>query len=1608
MGLHFSLERKEAPQSKLFFRISGFNGVKKVLSFLILITVASVAAIAQTQGGYKLAFQDSVRVMMETNQNTETSMVGGTFATAWHKLSLDQQDLIIRQTDILRRRKYKPFPLLADYYGAIGFAVEREGADSEKLDSYLKVAGKVIAKEKVAGINSFFHYCRDFFEYHALHYERSYRLHAEADNYSFDYIEEAVPAPPDTTKAQDSFGQWDAANPAQDNNTVWEEDTVKTEETIPSWMQLTPQPVLSGPIMKMEGVTFNFSTAYDSTALRNTSGSLSLRTGTFVGNKGTFGWDPTGLSGDSVYFEFKDYNFNIDRPQVKAEQGRLRYIGKVETKIDGIFEFKSMRHKDKASSNYPRFMSFQSNVVMEGLSNDKMKYTGGFALNGRRLYSSSVDGDYARLEVMDEEGRKFTARSRQFEFKDSVITAKRAMIQLYQDNDSIFHPAVQLRYDYGKQRLSLDRERGQLRDAPYTSSFFNVDFSTDQIHWDLRSDSMNLITVGGNSQAAMIIESSDYYHPDDFRLLSGRGFTFHPLAVVVNYAEKNGVREFYIDDLVQAVKLKYEEARMAMTFLSQKGMINYNSGTGYVQVKEKAFHFFDAKKGEADYDNLKIHSISDKTANATINFPRRRMVVRGVEEVNVSDSLNVLLKPDSSTLTILQNRDIKFDGRITAGNFEINGKDFTFKYDSFFINLNKIDSIRFYVTETNAKGQTTRRRVNNAMVGADSTAAAEAGMPMVGKTSGTLFINLPGNKSGKLKVPHFPRLDATAGGVIYFDRSEILGGAYDRSVFFVVPPFKLDSLNDADPGSIHFDGTFVSSGMFPSFKDKLHTMPDKSLGFTHAIPLKGYSLFKADGKVYGGINLDNAGIRVNGKIEYLAATVQSPDFIFYPDSVIAKGKVGELKEMQLGSVWFPQVTLTEFVLRWKPRQDRFQLRNQKGPFNLYAATAQLNGSMTISKTGVTGAGKLITRGSESISDELGFSAKDFSARHARFQVKTTNPEKPALQGEDIRLKFNLAENFAEISPEIEGVAAIAFPYAQFRTSIQKARWDLTTQKITMTRDAHVPLENSYFYTTRKELDSLSFNAEKAEYDIKLQQMKVSGIPYIVVADAKITPENNEVLILENAKINQLKNTTIVLDTLNGYHRMINGVVDIISRKEFKGYATYQYINSVKDTFAIKMENFRLEPIAQEGSAKRGKEALQVHTVASGAVDDKMKLILAPRIFYKGNMVMYATKPALQLEGYAKLDLRKIKNYNTWLHYTQSGNEKDVYIDFDHAETEEGRKPDAGLHFASDNDLYVTFAYDKKSPDDDDFFVPSGVLFFDKESGEFKIEDRQKAAGEKLSGKTFSYNEDKQEVRFEGPVSFFRDASEFNLVASVIGSGNLATNEFRANAFLMANMNLPVQVYQAMALDLQAIVKNENVPEGLGDQTELLYKISDLVGERAVKDFEQRSLQGAVSLSTLSALNLPMVFANVNLKWSSKQKAFYSDGLLGLSHILKSDINGAFEGFMEIRKNEDGTAVFHVFIKASPESWYYLGFEDNRLMVQSGNEELNTLVSKKTNAAKAKLGELVFIPGSDEETLDFINRFRKVYYGIEAPYDLAAPASKKKDKKKDDKADDGFE
>ena len=120
----------------------------------------------------------------------------------------------------------------------------------------------------------------------------------------------------------------------------------------------------------------------------------------------------------------------------------------------------------------------------------------------------------------------------------------------------------------------------------------------------------------------MIIESNDFFNPNDYEELRGQGLGFHALVILVNYARQINSQDFTVFDLVNPTK-SLEKVKMAADFLSQKGMIWYDARTGKIHVKDKAMHVVEAEKGKADFDNMKIQSLTDTIANATLNLKER-------------------------------------------------------------------------------------------------------------------------------------------------------------------------------------------------------------------------------------------------------------------------------------------------------------------------------------------------------------------------------------------------------------------------------------------------------------------------------------------------------------------------------------------------------------------------------------------------------------------------------------------------------------------------------------------------------------------------------------------------------------------------------------------------------------------------------------------------------------------------------------------------------------------------------------------------------------------------------------------------------------------------
>ena len=1623
----------------------------KYLFIIGVLCLTHLSVLAQEiEFSYKSGvFGDEVRTLLGQINNEEAAAIGVSFAIAWNDYTPDLQSKILKQTKQMKEAGYQIRPHLTEYFGALASAINDEHASAKVLTSFLNVSQKVIDKFPSKEALTFYKKSRAFFETSAIYSSNGYQLYVKNSAYDFEFggeidviIDEAPLEQIDEEQIEeDEFLDWDEEENYEEDEwgTNWDEDTTAFEE-LPlseSLEEVVTRPIL-GPAIIFERLNLEIATSYDTAIIKNSKGAFLIMDNVFVGEKGSFDWTSVGLPSDSVFVDFKEFEFDVTQTHFVSKTAHLTYIPMLGDPIPGIFEYKPQHNVDSSKLSYPRFKSLNSYVDVKHLGGPNFYYRGGFSLAGRKILSESKYKGLSEIRIEDSGGIKFKAKSFRFIFEDSVISAKLASIVIYDKYDSIYHPAVQVTYNLASKDLVVQREKGAFKNTPYVSTMYGINFTADLIKWHLPQDSIFVTTISARNEVPLLIQSNEYFDNNVFGDVGGL-YDFNPLKLVLWYAKQQGADKFSSDNLARSRKMDPTVLRGAMLDLMGRGYINYIPLSGEVTLTDKAKHKGMAQSGTADYDNILLYSLSNKGYNGVLDLRSQEFHFKGVEKFYLSQILDVSVEADSNQITMLPNNDIKFNGKLAAGNFDYIGHDFVFRYDDFLVELNQIDSIQFYVREENSRGGK-RKKVDNAISGepkeglevkidssftqaiGDSSAFDQTQSPAerttdkpqsslsnISGTSGIMYISKPNNKSGKKIIPNFPKFTGGGtGSMVYFDRPEILGGLYDKSINFKMPPFDLDSLSDSDPAAIRFAGTFHSDGWFPDFAESIHIMPDYSLGFEHSIPPDGYQLFGGNGRLYNRLMLDKRGLVGNGKLEFLTSMVESNEIVFYLDSVAASGVQFEMRNEEFNGVMFPQASAESYHMKWLPKKDSMYVKNIGVPFNLYNGEGTLDGSLIVTNKGVRGSGTLFTHNSETLSNEYSLGGDNYRARHARFKIKSDNPEKPALFGDNVRVSFDLPSKKAEINPEVLGDAAIEFPYAQFKTSITKAVWDLENEKVFMSKPENVPIEDSYFYTTREDLDSLVFNATSAEYNMKTLELKVSGIPYIIVADSKITPENGEVLILENSKIGTLQNTSIILDTLNEFHEVYNATVTVFSRNEFEGEGTYRFINAVEDTFAIQLSDFHLEEFI-EGRRER----VEKHTVANGNIKEEDQLVISPGMLYRGNVKMLAHKPALELDGLVKLDLKSIPDYDTWIQYKSNAEQQEVVFNFDESLTSEGKLLSAGLHFKYQNfSLYSTFCYNKLDEQDEDFFKPSGFLNFKSDNNEYVILNRDKDLGLSYSGKVFGYDENTRNIRFEGPVHFIDNSKTKAIVASASGLGNMATNELSFNSFMTMNFKVPGSIFDMMGDDFHNVIEELGAVEAIEDRTELLYLISEIIGNRATKAYEEKSSLEYVPLSTMStSLIRPMVFSNIKFKWSEDQKAFYNDGFVGISNVFRTDLNAKFEGYYEIRKTEGGE-IINLFIKASPESWYYFSMEGEKLLMYSSNEIFNNYIRDKSNIGKAKIDEFQFGLIDLTETLDFINTFRAVYFDIDEPYVLNDPtiiSDEPKEKEEDlPVEDDGFE
>jgi hypothetical protein len=1549
------------------------NLVKKLIFTVSLLVLGSTCAVAQnTPDGADsvLLTPDLKRILEATNPGVFAPEYKG-FIEKWQagQFTEKQQKEIVASLVTLENKGMRPRFDFKDIFGSFNAAIEKRNFDSGKIDKLTDAAVKVTDNYDLNIAKQYFSLLNLFLNDMALRQDRSYGIYVENADFEIKY-----------NGYDDGGGDGDvilASQPEVDINATVEDLQAQAQGVYDDSPVLMAQ---FGPVIEFKKADLVFRSRLDTVVLKGMNANFLFETKRINGIGGTIDWSNVGIPSQTAFATLRDYDFSIDQKVFDFVDVEFQYTGKIPAPVTGQLQIHGNPPRN-TEDTYPRFVSNTADSPMQGLEVFGLSYRGGISYQGAQFYSKSAYGDKSML-VADWNGEKrFRAYSSTFNFnaEDSVVTAPKAAVAVFHGKDSVFHPAVELEYKYRNGQLTLAPAEGNFKTTPFRSSFYNMDVVGDRLQWDLNQDTFNISSVSARTEVPVLVESKDYFSSGRFYSLS-QLYNFHPLLMAVEMTKRVGGNSFFLAELADMSGMGQGILELTMTDLMAKGLAIYDPLTKEVKITDKGFHYVNANSQESDYDDLIIPSITGESANTTFNTLSNVMTVRGVDQFFLSDSLDVIITPTNGEIRVLENRGIEFDGSLKAGNFQFLGRKFTFDYENFLVNLTEIDSIELQV-EIN---EGSRETLDNRLV----------------QTSGILRINEPDNKSGRDSKPEFPIFSSDKSATAFFNEGGVLGGAYDSTVYFDVPPFKLDSAADADPSTFAFEGVFHADSIFPPFKENLIAMPDKSFGFIHAIPDSGYRLYGTSGRLFDEVRLDRKGLTSTGRIDFLTATLTTESVTFYLDSMYSdKGIEGTIAPGELNGTSFPSAKLKRYKINWRARKDSMKLTNLGDPFELYDSLARFEGTLTLSTKALMGEGDVSLQGSETKSDAFTFKETAFEARNSLFVLKSNNPRKPILKSDDVKLSYDLNAQSVTIQPEVQGRESIELPFAQYITSIPEAQWDISNKVITMVKPDTVPIENSIFRSTRKDQDSLVFSATNATYDIETQELNVQGIPHIVVADALITPDSSQVQILENSKIEQLKNAVVVFDTAVANHRLYNATIDIISRKRFKGEGTYELV-TVQDTFAIKFDEFRLEEDEEKG----------LYTQASGTVEDKDGVVVSPGFTFKGDVYMYAFRKALELKGAVKLNLEKLKERNVWIEYESNDDIAEVVFNFDEARTESGDPLNAGLHF-NNGEIYASFITEKRGIDDDDFFMPSGGnLFYSQETGSYNIANPKKVEdpANNYAGSMFSYNEATQDVSFEGKLNFVSPYTKgIDLMASGKGSGNLDSADFKVNAMFTVGLGLAPESLLLMAKDMKAIGEKVGVKRAHQDRSDLIYKVAEFIGDEATKQWDNSYLTSPIPLVTAStALLKDLVITNVDLKWSKQNRAFYSTGKIGVSNAGNTDLNMEMDGFVEIKKTLEGEVV-NILLQITDGTWYYFTYDGFSLGTTSSNTAYNAAILGK-GKGKGKPGSFKIYDNTIEEVMVWTQNFRKLYLGIEEPYRLLMAEQSSQTLDKDKKVEgDGF-
>jgi len=1246
-----------------------------VLSFIIgLFSYASAQRVPEFSTDPKI-FQTQLKAFFLQDNHPEIKPLMDEFEEMWVKKNLytsSEQNKIISLVGYMKQSKMKLWP---DYYSFIKLMVDYKTSKitEARLDQYVDVAQKVMDSKLKKNYKDF--------------NERVENLFTGLSLYSTDNK------------------NWKVSNDTYDISFDGE------------------------PVITFSKIDLQCFTKGDTISIFETGGSYYPMSYKFNGKSGTVYWSRVGFDRERAYAVLNNYRVDLRNSDYHADSALFSFPKVFEKPIPGRLNDKAMTEYLGVKSSYPRFQSYQNIFKIKDIFQN-VDYRGGFTLEGAQI--EGTGNDTARASVSFRQNGKVVAMalSKSFIIAPDRISAEKAAVSIYIDNDSIFHSQLYFHYVEKTRTLTLSKDNIGLYASPFFDSYHQLEFSTGDLIWNIDSSHIYMKTIA-NPGGASSFESADFYQENKY--LAEQGILdYNPIEKLSRISKTENKRDFTEAELAVQFNNKTEYLSSLLFQMAKEGYIFYDVEAHKITVKNKLIHYQAASQSKADYDIISFQSVISKLPNADLDLDTKDLTIQGVQALDLSDTQNTYFIPKNQVIIVKKNRDMKFIGQVHSGRFDFYGSTMTFDYNKFKIDLNDVDSVKFKYPEYDKEGKMTGlRTIQNT----------------IEKVFGYLYIDEPGNKSGKKRNPDYPIFDCTKESYVFYDKPSIYNKVYSRdSFYFKIDPFIVKNLGKFTAEGLQFPGAFTSANILPVFRYPLTIQEDFSLGFIAPSPEGGWPLYINKGIGKGKFKLSNKGLREDGEVDYLDAKMYSDNFMYFPDSMNSNTEKFEIPLIAGGK--YPPISGKKLYNHWTPYQDSLYIIHKTLPLSVYMGKIDFSGNLVLTPEELVGIGNLTYQSLGLSSKKFSFLPKHIKTDDGDLKIKALFGGGNAVTSDNITADIDLTKETGSFHTN-EDTAKVALPSNKFSTNLNNFNYDINAQEVTFAKNKNTDTSDAYFVSDNPDMKGLKFNSTKATFEMAKQNIKAEDVPHVDIADSRIYTPDKELHIEKEGTIGAIKGAVIYTNGDAKYHKLYNAFVNIFSGQKFTGYGDFDYVDKNAKVFKIHFSDLRVDD--------------QVHTIGKADIKDTSNFYLAPGIRYSGPVSLLSIRKNLQFDGYIMPDHKMNGLHSEWTKISDTIDPQNVVLNFEHPVSKDGKDEYTGVFVSTiGNKLYNVMLGKKLYPGDMPVFTASGYLVYNEKTGVYLVGPKAKVLPEEgtdstlVAGDVFKADPTQKKVFAEGSFNFGTD------------------------------------------------------------------------------------------------------------------------------------------------------------------------------------------------------------------------------------------------------------